>query len=410
MSDDPKDNPPAKLQLSRDLKNQVENEAANKTGHQSSKQLPDSPNPEDKSNDAAKTESKESDSTSSKLPPITKLKLRPLYDPSTENDDLTQSRPQTKLESSPPPTAETSQQSQLDAPRLDAHKEAKEIQAATKITAGAKSGFDPQNPFGNAIKNTEIKGPEETITHASNSSKSSVTSHSTEDLEETIKKLETPAKQTSAQNSILPSIIVICILLIALAAAAFGLWMLLAPGSSENDTAASETTSGKETAIAPPATKEAPTGPIQRAKDTIAKVPVADIDAITAENPSDRLDNSPSAVKIATSAAPVVAPVAETAATTNSITPPATDIDLADIASATQTRSAVADKESISKYLSEIHIGGLRKGDRPMVLIEGQRFLVGDIVHEATGLKFDGIRNGQLAFRDSHGIVYLKSF
>jgi hypothetical protein len=43
-------------------------------------------------------------------------------------------------------------------------------------------------------------------------------------------------------------------------------------------------------------------------------------------------------------------------------------------------------------------------------MIEGERFVVGDIVDSGTKLKFDGLRDGRLAFRDSYEIVYLKSF
>ena len=83
---------------------------------------------------------------------------------------------------------------------------------------------------------------------------------------------------------------------------------------------------------------------------------------------------------------------------------------IATVAQTAPKGSIESSKQSVSQYLSGIHIGGVRKGDRPMVLIQGTRFLVGDIIQPETGLKFDGIRDGRLAFRDSHGIIYLKSF
>ena len=72
--------------------------------------------------------------------------------------------------------------------------------------------------------------------------------------------------------------------------------------------------------------------------------------------------------------------------------------------------SAESSKQSVIQYLSRIRISGVRQGERPIVIIEGQSFYVGDIVETEYGLRFDGIRDGRLAFRDSHGIIFLKSF
>jgi hypothetical protein len=407
MSDDPKDNPPVKLQLSRDLKSQVEDEAANQTGHQTNIQRSDrSDAPGDKSDKVDETDHKEDDTAAGQTPPpVMKLKLRPLYDPSTESEESPKSSSQIKQEFNSLSAAETSKQSQPET-----HNEPPSTQAdATIPTSNNRPSFNPKNPFGHAIKDSEMNAPRQASTH-SDSETLKASSHSTEQLEKTIKQLETPAGQASSKNSILPSIIVICILLIALSAASFGLWMLLAPADSENLTDSSETTSANESrhtspesAVETPATKKVPTGPIQRAKDTIAKVPIANIDAITAE---DSQESAPTAVKMESSSAAVI----DQMATTGSTLPATTELEPTAPVSDMQTRSALADKEIISEYLSAIHIGGLRKGDRPMVLIEGKSFLVGEIVHEATGLKFDGIRDGRLAFRDTHGIVYLKSF
>jgi hypothetical protein len=64
----------------------------------------------------------------------------------------------------------------------------------------------------------------------------------------------------------------------------------------------------------------------------------------------------------------------------------------------------------VTEYLSSVHIGGMRQGERPMVILDGATYQQGDVVQEATGLKFAGFRNGKLAFRDGKEIVYLKSF
>lgn len=189
-------------------------------------------------------------------------------------------------------------------------------------------------------------------------------------------------KGSAASSSLLPSVLVLLILLLVLAGAGYGLWKVL---QTPEDPAA-ETT--EVTAEAPTEDSNTKKGPIQKAKDAIAKVPVADVEDITGSSAPD-LANEKTIEE---------APPAETAEATPVV------------AETVPIGSAESSKQLVSQYLSGIHIGGVRKGERPMILIQGESFHVGDVVHSETGLKFDGLRDGRLAFRDSHGIVYLKSF
>ena len=126
--------------------------------------------------------------------------------------------------------------------------------------------------------------------------------------------------------------------------------------------------------------KSGPAGLIAKAKAAISKVPVADTDEIEG---GAEAETAP-------------ADVPEMAADT------AEAVDPAPILS--------SGRDAVSQFLSSAHIGGVRKGDRPMILLNGEAFNRGDLVDEATGLKFEGFRDGKIAFRGADGVVYVKSF
>lgn len=321
MSDEPKDSQPTKLRLSRDLKPQ----------------------------DEPKTET----------PPSMKLKRRePAQTPEDAAEDATEDKPKAPHPSEPvKPDAET---------------------------AGAENqpSYDPANPFGDAIKQGEIKktsSPPQKLRSKPAAEFDDVSGTNVEAAIDSLDQKEEDAAQNS--HNLLPSIIVLLVLLLILAGAGYGLWKVLQSPT--------ETDSGETTEL-PASEAEAPKkGPIQKAKDAIAKVPVADVEAITTQEapkpPADEssADPAPTNVTVEENFTPAPPPNAN---------------------------SIEANKQSVAEYLSGIHIGGMRKGERPMILINGESFLVGDVVQTETGLKFDGLRDGKLAFRDSNGIVYLKSF
>ena len=118
----------------------------------------------------------------------------------------------------------------------------------------------------------------------------------------------------------------------------------------------------------------APTNPIERAKATIDSVPDRTLDAV--------ID------------APEVPTAAETAAS----------------AQAPKVAQTEQLKEAISEYLQNLHIGGVRTGERARIMLNGQNYDINDIVDATTGLKFIGTRNQKLLFKDPNGITYVKSF
>jgi hypothetical protein len=67
-------------------------------------------------------------------------------------------------------------------------------------------------------------------------------------------------------------------------------------------------------------------------------------------------------------------------------------------------------KESASKYLQNVHVGGIRMGVRARVMLDGSNYNINDTVDAATGLIFIGTRDQRLRFKDRNGTIYVKSF
>lgn len=251
----------------------------------------------------------------------------------------------------------------------------------TSDAPAKKSGFDPKDPFGDVIKGGQIKAPSSPPPELPSKPAPRIDDGSGAKVEDAIDSLNSEEEAVAAKSSILPSVVVILILLVVLGGAGFGLWKVLQTTSDSDST--EEATASDEAALSGEAS---PSTPIQKAKAAIAQVPVADVDAIISESPTPESTAAISEVATPTEEAPAAA-----------IAPAASG-------------SVEATKQSVSQYLSGIRIGGIRKGERPMVMIEGETFQVGDVVQAETNLKFDGLRDGRLAFRDQNGIVYLKSF
>ncbi len=333
MSDDSKDNPPSKLKLSRDLKAQADKE-------------------ETKAPPSLKLRRKESTNETPPPPPAAapstaSLSNTPEAPEAPEAQGASEASPPSSSPSSPPPSQKT---------------------------------YDPEKPFGDIIKEGEIKKPKTPPPELPSKPAPRIDDGSGAKVEEAINSLNTEARQ----SSFLPSILVLLLLLLVLAGAGYGLWKILQAPEAPAPSTASEAS-----------TKTAPdseaSGPIQKAKAAIEKVPVADVDAITGET----ADNE------STTAAALTAPDKEAApAQAVQALPPAHS----------PINSIEDSKKIVSQYLSSVHVGGVRKGERPMILLDGRSYLLGEVVHPESGLKFDGFRKERLAFRDSHGIVYLKSF
>ena len=279
-----------------------------------------------------------------------------------------------------------------------------EPQAKDSEVTPAKSGFDVADPFGEGIKAGEINdaaGNESRLTLES-SNEGPIQSEK-RDAPQIQKETQDPTEPRSAgippdedppagKNSLLQSLLAITLLLVILAGCGFGIWWILKPSGSESEAASEAPLAAASTSEA--TSTQAVSGPIQRAKDTLNQLPLPELDAIKSTGNLSPVDKSPTALK--TPAKPIEK------------TPPAKEA----VTQTTSKNSELFEKsqQEVSAFLSDMHIGGLRQSANPMILIDGQNYQIGDIVHEATGLKFIGLRKERPAFRDRHGIVYLRSF
>jgi len=186
-----------------------------------------------------------------------------------------------------------------------------------------------------------------------------------------IKESATAATESPKKDNHLSSILIVAAILFILAAAAGGIWFLLRSDEPEQV---------EGTEIAAPAA--APSNPVERAKASIATVPDRNLDKALetelAPEPSTQVLAEPIAAElIAVEPSPTI---------------------------------PISLKESVSKYLQNIHIGGIRTGERARIMLDGENYNINDTVEATTGLVFIGIRDQRLLFKDRNGIIYVKSF
>lgn len=191
-------------------------------------------------------------------------------------------------------------------------------------------------------------------------------------LEETVNRIDDEEKS----RGILTSIMVILVLLALLGGSGYGLYYILQsptengnPSSSEDGKAVDEATEKESDGLL--------SGPIARAKDTIAKIPGSEIDM------GEGTSTSTAGASIKNN-----------------------DLDSAGTAPAANSSRT----GSAPDFLRDAHIGGVRTGDRPKLILNGKSYEKGDMVDTDTGLSFIGFHDKKLAFRDAQGIVYVKSF
>lgn len=362
MSDDSKENPPAKLRLSRDLRPPSQPEEAKSENT--------------KAGDAEKK-------------PRIQLKRRAEREPEASPPE----------ENSPKPVSETSDQS-------------------SKSETGTENpGFDPTKPFGHAIKRNEIRRP--TTPGGPNTPGGPSEPQNPRPqpppqappplrgnpgsglkVEEAIHSYQKEEAVATNHHSILPSVIVILLLFGLLGGAGYGLWLVLQSPSEQN---------AGEVANDPATGDPARSNPIERAKAVIKKIPVAELEAVTNDLDGKTPDEKRAEIAQEAQGGEPVSENFEPA-----LLAPKVEAKLEEVSDpppASPTNKAIeANKQNVSLYLSNVHIDGVRTGEQPVVMIKGQRYVVGDLLHPETGLKFDGLQKGRLAFRDRHGIVYLRSF
>lgn len=191
---------------------------------------------------------------------------------------------------------------------------------------------------------------------------------------------------TSSRSNVVTSVIIILVLFCILAAAAGGIWFVL------KDMGEPQVTESSAAVTPPPATEpESNTGgfnlaaPINQAKESIAKVPVMDLEVI-----EDDKETSPPSEPIIVRPQPASAPVP--------------------VSSEATAAAATSYKEAVSSFLANAYIGGVRNGANAKVIIDGRSHTIGSVVDPETGLTFLGTRDGRLVFRDGNSVVYVKSF
>ena len=200
----------------------------------------------------------------------------------------------------------------------------------------------------------------------------------------TTKKVTKPVKNdppAPEKDGPLGSILIIAALLFILAAAGGGIWFLLKSNEPESTDDATTTL------------EASPSNPVERAKATIATVPDRNLDSVLEAEATP--DKSAASAPVAP-----VAPVAKPTQVTQVAKP-------TQVPQVTQPKSL---KETVSQYLQNVHIGGIRSGPRARIMLDGENYNINDTVQTTTGLIFIGIRDQKLLFKDSNGIVYVKSF
>jgi len=390
MTEDNQDKTPPKLRLSRTPKEAGE--------HQSNE---------------SKAESAQTGEEAPKAPPGIKLKLssqgpvpaeEPQGAPAKTDSPKKEPAPAIKAEV-PPPSAAANRQEKT--PPLTEEKESDSQAAApSRPKLKTQSDFDPENPFAGIVK--EPKKREKTPPELPNKPAPPSKDDAAQKAEEAITRMNGGDGKT---RGMLTSIIIIIILLGLLGGSGYGLYYVLKkPGATADSTDSRK----EEEAVSHSETgqtigEQADAGPIAKAKAAISKVPSAD--PILEEQ--DPLQTT--AASRSTSATAIEGLKPNTVDRKPEPEPRSiakNSTGETDKTSPTATAVSAAPKQAaaISSFLQTIHIDGVRSGERPKVMLNGESYEAGDLVNPQFGLRFTGIRDGKLAFRDDAGVVYIKSF
>ncbi len=207
-------------------------------------------------------------------------------------------------------------------------------------------------------------------------------------------------------KSLLVSIMMIAVLMFLLAACAYGLYyVLLRPTNAEATGQSSTLEPTDPAAPAPPsADPAAPPAATQPKAVSRFSQPIAKAKELVAalEDPEAAWTEDVPAQLPAQLPAPVE--------------PPAPEVSCPTIVERPKPAPAVArppvntQQNAVTEFLQQSHIGGVRMGERPKLLLNGLNYGPGDLIDPATGLRFIGLRDKKIVFQDSQGIVYIKRF
>ena len=248
--------------------------------------------------------------------------------------------------------------------------------------------FDPENPFaGIEIKKPRKESSDRRPPELPSKPQPVQDDGSGRKVEEAIGRIGEQKKS----RGMLTSIIVIVLLLAILAGSGYGLYYIFQNPAEIKPSTVAEAQKPLKPEAGPESSDGPPGGPIEKAKTAIAKVPELEKELTEEE---EKAPPSPDEVAETanTGERSGTAPVAG-----ENPPPPTAAVD------ASMT-------ESVSKFLQSAHIGGVRTGSNPKLILNGKSFNQGDLVDADIGLRFIGFRDEKLAFRDDQGIVYIKSF
>jgi flagellar basal body-associated protein FliL len=318
-------------------------------------------------------------------PPKLRLSRRPKDDEAqAQPDQAAESKPDLKLQrpsENSPPAESRDTGAKPAAPEIETPEEAEK----PPVEPSGERPFDPENPFaGIEVKKPKTENPDRPPPELPSKPAPPSKDGSGRKVEEAIDRIGDEKKS----HSVLTSLIVIIILIAILGGAGYGLYYIFSSntGTAETEGVAEQQAAAKE--------KEESggllSGPIAKAKETIAKIP----DSAGWEK--EEKEATAAAEKTVTEdvseneAEPVVEAATDTEKPPSTIDPSQTD--------------------SISEFLQNAHVGGVRTGDRPKLILNGKSYNKGDLIDPNNGLRFIGIRDEKLAFQDTQGIVYIKSF
>lgn len=261
----------------------------------------------------------------------------------------------------------------------------------TKPEPQDEADFDPENPF-QGITDTPKKEYRDAAPPELPSRPASIVSDgSGEKLEEAIKQIGDEAEEKKSMSGLLTSLVIIFILIAILGGTGYGLYYVLkSPGESGEPSSAktSETTDteGDSGGFL--------SGSITKAKAAITKKTGNDASAAEDADLAEELAPSVQTAEDATAEATKTTETTKTAET----------------AKTNQESAATATESSVAEFLKTAHIGGVRTGERALLILNGESYKKGDLIHPEYGLRFIGFRDEKLAFRDDKGIIYIKSF
>jgi hypothetical protein len=275
--------------------------------------------------------------------------------------------------------------------------------------APSSNSFDPKNPFAGTASSTGASNGGSTPPEQPKAPTTGSEDRSKEALEEKISKVS----DSGNSHSPIMSIVIIFVLLAIFGGSGFGLWFVLrspadkAPEQRTFDT--SNPSSGGQNSAQSSEQEPGPIqNPIEKAKANIAKVPTAATEEVLGSLPG----SSPDEVDGPSESTGPIEETFETSPPVAEATPQAAqaeeNFEPVSLPPASQLDEAMIDR--VSALLSQSHIGGVRQGADPKVILDGNSYITGDLVDPETGLRFAGIRKGKLAFKDANGIIYLKSF